>query len=310
MNRTFRIIFIVLVGGLFSSIPFIQADYNTIVGTTNTYEVNISFWDLQKGSQTSIGTGINFEDIHFPEGTTFTIEVTDTSSTEVDWNMTVGTSTDLGSSSGFDLIGIAIMMVYPAFTITMYTWNQTELDLGLGIIRLFFVDVEQVNEFFIELTDPGYIEEEFDDNLLWTYDKIAAHLNQSTGITEFDWVMNGRYYNATENSDYSGEHYYKLAYDSTTGEVMGYHWAMNYTGTVIGEYQKFCMEQEIEMVGYDLPAFYFNGSESPFTPPPTTTPPSTPPTTALIELKTVTVIAISISTISLAVFIKAKREKK
>lgn len=254
MKKLFKIILVILLANVFIGLSFVKADYAVTVGTVNTYEVNDSEWDFTDGSDSSTGTGYSFEGQKFSEGTQFTVAVDAATASSVDYTVNVGTKSDTGTATSFDLIGIAILLFYPLMFAGGFsgTWNQTEYDLGPCLMALYFVEPDSVNEFLYAFANETYISTIFTDEE-WTYTKIEGTFENDTDIAVFTWTLNAQYAVPASNTDFSGKYTYTLAYDQTTGEMKGYRLDLDYSGTAEGSILDVDFRQEVEILGYNLP---------------------------------------------------------
>lgn len=255
MKKLLKISLSILFASLFIGMSFVKADFAVTVGTVNTYDVNHSAWDFSIGSESSSGTGYEFEDQKFAEGTQFTVTVDTATATKIDYTINVGTKSDTGATSAFDIIGVIFILFYPLLLSAGLsgTWNQTKTDLGPSLMGLFFIDPEIANEFFYEMANTTYISSAFTDTE-WTYSNIGGTFDNDTNIAVFTWGLNAQYAVPASNTDFSGTYEYIFAYDQTTGEVKGYRLDLDYSGTVEGTLLDMDLFQEVEMLGYNLPA--------------------------------------------------------
>ncbi len=255
MKKLLKISLAILFASLFIGMSFVKADFAVTVGTVNTYEVNDSAWDFAIGSHTSTGTGYEFEDQKFAEGTQFTVTVDAATASQIGYTINVGTKSDTGATSGFDFLGLIIVMFYPLLLSSGLTgtWNQTESDLGPSLMEMFFIEPTTANEFFYDMANTTFISSVFTDTE-WTYSNIGGTFENDTDIAVFTWGLNAQYEIVASNTDFSGTYEFIYAYDQTTGEVKGYRLDLDYSGTVEGSLLNLALLQEVEMLGYNLPA--------------------------------------------------------
>ncbi|MHA1156108.1 MAG: choice-of-anchor S family protein [Candidatus Heimdallarchaeota archaeon] len=255
MKKLLKITLAILFASLFIGMSFAKADFTVTVGTVNTYDVNSAEWDFAVGADSSSGTGYEFEDQKFSEGTQFTVTVDAVTASQVDYTVNVGAKSDTGVANSFALLGIVFLMFYPILFAggTMGTWNQTEADLGPSLMEIFFLEPEDSNEFFYEMANTTFVSSVFTDTE-WTYDSIGGTFENDTDIAIFTWTLNAQYEIVASNTDFSGTYSFVIAYDQTTGEVMGYRIDLDYSGTAEGAVLDIQLLQEVEMLGYNLPA--------------------------------------------------------
>ncbi len=233
---------------------FVKAEFAVTTGTV-VYEVNESEWDFVVGPDSTNGTGFEFEDQNFAEGTQVSVTVNAETNVSVDYTVNVGSKSDTGSYSSFVFLGLALMLFYPLIITGGFsgTWNQTEADLGPALAEIFFIDPTEANIFFYELSNTTFVSSAFTDPE-WAFDNIGGSFDNTTNIAVFEWALNAQYEVVASNTDFSGTYSFVFAYDQTTGEVMGYRLDLDYSGTTDGSLLDIYLLQEVEMQGYNLPA--------------------------------------------------------
>ena len=255
MKKAIKITLAILFASLFIGMSYIRADFNCTVGTVNTYEVNDSEWDFSVGPNSSSGTGFQFDDANFAEGTQFTAEVTSASASAVGYTQAAGTHTKSYTTSPFDFLGIVLYMLYPLLlaSIVSATWDQAEMDLGPGLVAPAFIEPQYANLIFYNLSQDAIASSELSTDDEWTFTAFGGTFDNSSDVAVFQWSLDGSYVNSTTNTDFSGTYSYDIAYDQTTGELMGARVDLDYSGTVGGTILDLDMLQEFEMLGYNLP---------------------------------------------------------
>jgi len=240
------------------STTIVQADYSVTVGATFTFEVIEASQTVNMGSNSGSGDGFLFEDHAFPVGQQILVEVTASSSSSVNYDVTVGTITDSTSSSGFgDIFFVVFTLVYPMlFTLGFSVWNQTAADSGPGLWGVYFIDTI-VSDAFASLSNQTALDESFVNSGEIQFNKVGGHFDNTTSIAVFDWAYDTQITNTTSNTDFGGTYRWKLAFDKNTGVVKGWKMAVDYSGTVSGEVTEITMSQTVEQVGYDIGNFYF-----------------------------------------------------
>ncbi len=259
MKKLMKITLGIVIASLFIGMTFAKADFSVTTGLVNTYTVNDSEWNIVFDTNSSSGTGFQFEDTLFAEGTQFTVTVDAQTNTTVDYTVNVGAKSDTSSYSalGFAL-GTILLLIFPILVSAVVpdgSFNQTEADMGLGLMTSTFVEPTLANELFYQFTNETF-ETSMSTGMLgtgWTIDEMGGTFDNATDIALFTWVFNGKYVNATTNTDVSGKYTYTTAYDQTTGVVMGTRLDFDYSGTVEGLTFKMDFLQEIEILGYNLP---------------------------------------------------------
>jgi len=255
LKKLLKISLAILLASLFIGMSFVKADFAITTGTVNTYEVNDSEWDFAIGPNSSTGTGYEFEDQKFAVGTQFTVTVDAATTSQIDYTVNVGTKSDTGATSAFDMLGLIFVLFYPLLLSSGLsgTWNQTKTDLGPNLMGMFFIDPAIANPFFYEMANTTFISSVFTDTE-WTYDNIGGSFDNTTDIAVFTWGLNAQYEVVASNTEFSGTYEYTYAYDQTTGEMKGYRLDLDYSGTVEGVLLEMDLLQEVEMLGYNLPA--------------------------------------------------------
>ena len=231
--------------------------YNVAVGNTFTFEAVKSNWSLSRGTNSSTGSGFDFEDVKYPEKTKFTVEVTAASASDVDWNWTVGTETVSGQNDALDLLGFAIYMFYPLFLSISGYWNQTEADMGPPILLpVFFVDPIVFSDFFYELSNETFVSSVFSSSE-FIMTNVGGTFDNSSDVAVFEWHLDMTITIATENIDYSGTYTLIFAFDKTTGATKGFYIDLDYSGTIDSISTSHSIEQRVELEGYNLPGVGF-----------------------------------------------------
>jgi hypothetical protein len=251
MKKELKIILpLVMVAVLLGS-TMTQATYGVTIGDIFNYDVEAASWNISVDTDSSSGTGVNFLDVLKPVGTQFDVEVTAVDPTSVDWEMTIGTDTDTGSSSAFDALGIFFMLFMPMLMIegTITSWNQTEMDLGLGIMTFFFADSEFAG-LFAELAEENPVTDYYTDSV-YDFQEVGGSFENDTDIAVFEWHFDLTYVNGSDN--FAGDFVWQYAYDQTDGHMKGHYMDMDYSGTLDGVDIAFKFEQRVEEVGYNLP---------------------------------------------------------
>jgi hypothetical protein len=252
-----KIGFPLLVVAILLSTTLVRADYNVTVGATYTYDTIASQWDLKIGANSGQGTGFSEDGKAYTVGTQILVEVTSESASSVGYDYTIGSDTYAGSASPLDMLGFVFLMFYPLlFAGGTFTWNQTLIEMGPGLMLWAFVEPESAGEFFYELSNETFVTSAFTDTE-WTFSQIGGNFDNATAIAVFDWVLNAQYVVTADNTDFGGNFRVKIAYDKTTSVVKGFKLDMDYSGTVLGSVTDISMLIHYEQVGYDLGAFFF-----------------------------------------------------
>ncbi len=252
MKKELKILLpLVMVAFLFGS-TMTQAAYGVSVGNTFTYDVEAASWDVTIDTNTSSGTGFNFLDVNRAVGTQFEVEVTAAAVDSVDWDMTIGTDTDSGTSTPFDALGIILLTFFPMLLINagMVSWNQTEMDLGLEVMGLFFAEPETFGEIFYEMTQNDIVTYYYSDPA-YDFENVGGTFENTTNIAVFEWHFDLTYVDGSDNL--SGDFVWQYSYDQTDGHMKGIYMDMDYSGTIGGITIIYKLEQRVEEAGYNLP---------------------------------------------------------
>ena len=253
MKNTLKIVLPLLVVSVLLGATMAQADYGVTVGNTFTYDVEAASWDVAIGTSSSSGTGFNFLDVKRAVGTQVDVEVTAASPSAVSYDMTIGTDTDSGSSSPFDALAVILLSFFPLLMTTAdtMTWNQTEMDLGLELMTLFFAEPDTFSEIFYQMTQDDFVTTVVTDTE-YNFDNVGGTFDNDTNIAVFEWHCDLTFTNASDN--FSGDFVWQYAYDQTDGHMKGNYMNMDYTGTLDGTAITYKLEQRVEETGYNLPA--------------------------------------------------------
>lgn len=230
----------------------VKANYNVAIGNSFTFDVEKSNWDFTYGTDSSTGTGFEFEGSNHPEGTQFSVLITDASTIYVDWNMTIGLETDTGTNSGMDGLFVLFLLFYPLLISDFTPWNQAELDLGPNIAPLFFIDSPMFSNFFYQFSNTTYVSDTFTDDD-FVYSQIGGSFDNTTTIAVFEWHMDMTLTNAASGHNFIGTYTWIYAFDKTTGAMKGYLFDIKYSGQLDFTVINVEMYQRVEQVGYNLP---------------------------------------------------------
>jgi len=230
-----------------------QADYGVTVGETFTYDVEAASWDVAIDTSSSSGTGFNFLDVNRAVGTQFDVDVTAASASSVSWDMTIGADTDSGTSSPFDVLGVILLSFFPLLMTDagIMSWNQTEMDLGLEIMSIFFAEPVTFSDIFYQMTQDDFVTSVVTDTD-YSFDNVGGTFDNDTSIAIFEWHCDLTFTNASDN--FSGDFVWQYAYDQTDGHMKGNYMNMDYSGTIDGTDITYKLEQRVEETGYNLPA--------------------------------------------------------
>ncbi|MEE9573247.1 MAG: choice-of-anchor S family protein, partial [Candidatus Neomarinimicrobiota bacterium] len=197
--------------------------YNVAVGNTFAFEAVKSNWTITRATNSSTGSGFEFEDVKYSERTAIIIQVTAASTTQVDWLWTVQAETVSGYNSGGDLFGLALYMFYPLLASLPSTWNQTALDLGPPILLpVFFVDPVEFSEFFYQMSNDTFVSTAFTDSE-FIMNNIGGTFDNSSDIAVFEWHLDMTITIATDATNYSGTYTLIFAFDKITGATKGFY---------------------------------------------------------------------------------------
>ena len=102
-----------------------KSTYDVTIGTVVQYDNIHSIWDLELEGNHSSGTGFQWNDTNYPNGTAVTVNVTDVQALNIYFNESIG-SVNISrtmSQLGFDL-SIGLMCFYPQiYGSSLYPWN-------------------------------------------------------------------------------------------------------------------------------------------------------------------------------------------
>jgi len=257
LKKELKIILPILIIGVLLGTSTVRGTYNVSVGNIFTYDVVKSNWDITFGTNSSSGSGFEFNDVKFPVGTQFTVEVTSvTPASGVSWDMTVGTETDSGSNSPLDILGIAFSLFLPLIFAGSIsgTWNQTEVDLGPSILTIFFVEPDTFSDFFYQLANETFVTESLSDTD-YQFNNVYGAFDNSSTIAIFEWHFDITFTDTDAN--FGGTYTYKFAFDKNTGQVKGQYYNFNYAGTIEGNNFVYKYTQLVEDENYNMPGVGF-----------------------------------------------------
>ncbi|NHJ49094.1 MAG: hypothetical protein FK733_15005 [Asgard group archaeon] len=265
MKKTTRFLILIFISGMFICTTFVKGDYAVTVGQIFTYKVEESEWKVKEGSLSADTTGYRINDDTFSPDSNFAVLVTGVvPTTSVSYNMTAGTTTFSGSNVFADLNNIKQFCLYPNFIAGggfTSSWNQAQMDNGPSIIRWFFSNIGEAYIFSTlrDLADEAVISE-FTTTAGYTQTSVQGYFDESSAIAVFDWIYEGTIQGSLPNTEIEGYELFKFAFDKSTGVMKGYRIEIDLKGIVEGVDYEFYMYQEVEILGYDLPAFFYTQS--------------------------------------------------
>ncbi len=242
---------------MLTSTALVKSDYNVSIGAEFTYDVVESSQTVTVGEDTGGGEGFLFKEDAFNVGEQIFVEVTDASSTEVKYNVTVGSVIRSTQSNGLEDAGnlFADLQGSLDYISSFDKWIQDEVDGGPRLFCDYFIDPNFCNVFSL-YTNETLARTIFPDTAEITFTKIAGHFDNSSTIAVFDWAFDFEMKNTTANTDFVGKYLWKYSFDKTTGVVQGWKVAIECSGTILGITQSFIMEQCVEIEGYNIGEFY------------------------------------------------------
>jgi hypothetical protein len=233
-----------------------KSAFTVTVGTVYTFEVVKSQNDMQQGTNSGQGTGLRFGGNPFPVGLQFTIEVLSTTPTSVQWEIDVDGNTAINSDTDNLVNSISSFLFLPYHYYGGFgTWDQAEVEMGPVLMLGFFffepvafeAAFQNYHDTFDVMTPMSY----------WTWNEINANYDSTSNIATFDWVFNAEFNDSGCNMYFEGDYYFNVAYDQTSGVLMGYNMEIDYTGYIGSDTLSIDIEQKIEQVGYNLPKNQF-----------------------------------------------------
>ncbi|MHA1211885.1 MAG: choice-of-anchor S family protein [Candidatus Heimdallarchaeota archaeon] len=235
----------------FLGFSFVTADFSVTVGNVYTYEVIRSQQRLVAGGNIGEGTGLMFGGNPYPVGLTFTIEVVSTTATSVDWEIDVNGTTAINSNSAAHTASLDSFLFLPYhYYGGIGTWDQAEVEMGPVIVFPLF---------FLEPTAFGAAFQDYHDTVTditpmsyWVFNDIYANYDDSNQVAVFDWAFNAIFNDTGCNMYFVGTFYATIAYDQTTGVLMGYNFEHEYYGWIGVNSLEIVTTQQIELEGYDL----------------------------------------------------------
>jgi len=256
--------------GLFLCPTFVQADYQVTVGQIFTYTVNDCYMSMVLGSDSDSTTSFNIGLATAPEGTSFTIEVTDVvADFEVFANITIDSTVyplhyllllqDLYATKLFYIVELGVVYNGP--------WPTQGLLHGapLPAHHIFDVANDTTMDFFRSWADSTYITSVL-PTTNYAITTVDGHFDESSTIAVFDWIIDGSIDSPSGETypfDVVGYELFKCAFYKSTGVMQGYRIDLEYKGTNDGRNWEVIFQQEVTIDGYTLPDFYFSNPGGP-----------------------------------------------
>jgi len=234
--------------------------FNVVVGQVVEYDEVRQVWNYGKNSSKSSGTGFSFNGVHFSNDTLISAEVEATSSGSVGYTITVGTESDsLSTSHQSNSLSFYFLMLTPISMLYFLrdTWNKTLLNLGPNIFRIFFLDFNNMNSEFQDLSNVTALEEFFDDPA-FDINRVNGTYATDGNLGIYNYLLDCTLIGYSGLDTFSGNYTYQIVYDTSCDVVQGFELLINFDGTLgftdytIFRYFKY------EIIGYDLPDFVFD----------------------------------------------------
>ncbi|MHA1188281.1 MAG: choice-of-anchor S family protein [Candidatus Heimdallarchaeota archaeon] len=265
MKKILNISILFLIFVMLTSTTLVKSDYMVTIGSDFIYDVVESSQTVTVGEDTGGGEGFQFEEEAFNVGEQIFVEVIDASTTQIDFNVTVGNASKIYHSSGIEDSGNFYYDLQGPlhYLNSLDKWVQAEVDAGPPLFCDYFINPSFSNGFLL-YTNETRARLTFSDTAEITFTKIAGNFDNSSTIAEFDWVLEFEMKNTTANTDFEGKYLWKYAYDKSTGVVQGWKVAMECSGTILGLTWEFIVDQTVEIEGYNIGEFYYtskNGFE-------------------------------------------------
>jgi hypothetical protein len=263
MRKIVKILIPILIVSFILSPTLTRSDYQVIVGSSYTYNVNNAYIEATKGTNSASGNGYQLDYQPFNEGTSVVVEVTAVNpAVSVNWDISTGGETESGSSSIIgDLIGISFFIIYPIIVFDSFgnmPWSTllSSVEIGTGLIILPFWDItaftifeNMANETQIAslTTEPDFQDLQFQGN----YQEVGGNMI-------LDWYLLGSIdVTATYSIVFDVEHQWKIVYDLSTGVLRGMRMTSTATGTHTGVELDIYMDYHIELQGFNLDDYEF-----------------------------------------------------
>ena len=257
MKKIVRVILAFSLIGIFVGIGSVRGAYQVDIGDIYTYDIVESEISFIYGAISGSGGGYQVSDGHFQSGTSVTVEITDVDVDYVSVEIAGGTKTEdvTVSSSMYDMMSyIALYLV----------WVQDEIDSidpsdaehGVGLMDFWVADTDYV-EAGLGFFTSGSFTSSISEIPNFTANEQGAKVETSGSSIIFDWILSGSIVDAGTNTDYSGTALYKIAFDTTTGVLQGYHFIIGMDGLWEGKMFTIHLSQKVEKAGCNLPDFVF-----------------------------------------------------
>ncbi|NHJ48175.1 MAG: hypothetical protein FK733_10350 [Asgard group archaeon] len=259
MRKTVKLFLLIATSFVLLSPVIGNAVFTVTDGTIYTFDLVKSQQTLQQGTDSGQGTGLMFGGNPFSVGLQFTVEILTHTATSVQWEIDVAGNTAVNTDSDTLSSAMSNYLFYPYLIYGGFgTWDQAEVEMGpFLMLGAFFFEPVAFKAFFQGMHDNYGV---YTPMSYWTFNDIQANFDSSTNIAVFDWVFNAEYNDTGCDMYFEGDFYFNIAYDQTTGVLMGYNFDINYAGYIALDALSIDLEQTIEQVGYNLPKNQFKVS--------------------------------------------------
>jgi len=196
------------------------------------------------------------------EGTTvkITVDAVDPAM-GVEWTISSGGYSEASSSSPFDMIGFAFILIFPILmtSLAFEEINEETFEDGAGLMLFPFLNAEENTwKFFSDLAEESSESGTASAGMEMV---LKAKYQESDGDVLFEWYLTGSLETSSdgEEIDAEFEQHYLCSYVKATGVLNGHHMKGFFDGEVNTETVKFEYEEHVELVGFNLPNFEFGG---------------------------------------------------
>jgi hypothetical protein len=276
MKKAVKIALPMLLIAMIFTIQTIKADYLVTVNSTFQYDVIESDLNVTFGTNTADLDGFEIEGNFFNPGATVDLNVTSVNPTQVLYNISSGSYSEIRAAQPLDELYLLLLMLYPialVHDVSVSTWNATELEddfhEGLFMVPFLSIDADTWDDWMGAVEDINanktIVIETFTDALT-----VEARYLNLTNDFIFEFYMNGQldeqYTFVTTNSliNVTIEHQYQFAFAKATGVLRGMRMEGSISGFCNGTVVNMDYNYKTEQVGYDLPSYGLGGPTWPF----------------------------------------------
>ncbi|MBN1329848.1 MAG: hypothetical protein JXA54_10275 [Candidatus Heimdallarchaeota archaeon] len=277
MKKAIKLIMPLFLIGLIFTTQTIQGEYLVTVGTTYTYDIVNSDYNVTFGIHSAEVSGYEIDGQPFNENTQVVLNITEITEFGITYNVSAdGYTEEIYDSVAFSMLEFYyILMLYPIFMTTQIifsTWDQSSVEQGhLGALMLPFLSVNGTTwNILIQLANGIHTTGNLYSYTFASGVTMDATYTNTTDYFIFDFLLTAKIAETVEYMTQGAllnatiEHKFKFAYSKNSGVMSGMRLKGSVSGFSNGTILDIDYNYLTEREGYDLPAFALGRPTWPF----------------------------------------------